>query len=102
MENKNKKKLIKYIMHICDEELSKSVEEIDVWYTYVWDMKVNFNSAGEFDVANSTMDIYRKRRDVDEPYTFLGNAKSESNKSKAQFQPYCAKGFEGYFDNVKF
>ncbi len=30
MENKNKKKLIKYIMHICDAELSKSVEEIDV------------------------------------------------------------------------
>ena len=32
MKNKNRsrKKLIKYIMHICDVELSKSIEEIDV------------------------------------------------------------------------
>jgi len=81
--------------------IPNSAEEANVWYTYVWDMNLEFNDAGEFDAAASTMDIYRKRRDSDEAFTFVGTAAAETNKSKAQVQPYCAKGFDGYLDNVK-
>lgn len=47
MKNKNRsrKKLIKYIMHICDVELSKSIEEIDVdlisqCVSFCWNLRV--------------------------------------------------------------
>ncbi len=75
----------------CVLQISALSHEADTWYTYVMVMNE--------DVSGGT--VYRKKRDVNEPFGFVVNTSiANTGEASAMWRMYCLK-HSSYFDNIR-
>lgn len=75
----------------CVFQLTAVSHEDDTWYTYIITMNESCTES----------QVYRKKRDVDEPFAYLVNASTPTNgEATAMWRMYTVK-HDCYFDNVR-
>lgn len=75
----------------CVYNISAAAHEVDTWYTYVITMNKDCNESR----------VYRKKRDTDEPFSYLADATTPTNgENSAMWRMYSVK-HGCYFDNIR-
>ena len=79
------------VMPKCTYHITSTPHEDDVWYTYIITMNEDCTSS----------QIYRKKRDTDDPFVYVQDATTPTNgESSPMWRMYNVK-HDCYFDNIR-